>query len=206
MKLTTRELVTTAVFGALWGIVEISLGTVLKSLNVPMSGAVLAAIGLIAALVGRLFVPRRGATLFIGIIAMILKLFSLGGVIIGPMVGIFSEALVAELVLSLGGKPRRLLFVAAGALGVLWTLLQPFVTGPLLFGRTLFVVWLDFVDMGSRLLGLNNSVILWIVVALAAIHLIIGGLAGWLSWDVGRHLQIRLGRFPNVMPNHGLNI
>ena len=205
MKLTTRELVTLAVFGTLWGIVEISLGTVLKSLNVPMSGAVLAAVGLTVALVGRLFVPRRGATLFIGIIAMMLKLFSLGGVIIGPMLGIFSEALVAELILSLGGKPRRWLFVLTGALGVLWALAQPFVTGPLLFGRTLFVVWLDLVDRGSQLLGLNESVILWIVVALVAIHLVIGGLAGWLSWDIGRQLQIRLGKSPNSALKHGLN-
>ncbi len=69
----------------------------------------LAAIGLTVALVGRVFVPRRGSTLFIGVIAMLLKLFSLGGVIIGPMVGIFTEALVAEIVLSLAGKaaPRR---------------------------------------------------------------------------------------------------
>lgn len=206
MKLTTRELVTIAVFGTLWGIVEISLGTVLKSLNVPMSGAVLAAIGLTVAMVGRLFVPRRGATLFVGIIAMILKLFSLGGVVIGPMVGIFSEALVAELVLSLGGKPRRWLFMVAGALGVLWTLLQPFVTGPLLFGQTLFVVWLDFVDRGSRLLGLNSSVILWIILALAAIYLFIGGLAGWLSWDIGHRLQVRLGKSPNSTFKHGLNL
>jgi hypothetical protein len=205
MKLTTRELVTAAVFGTLWGIVEISLGAVLKSLNVPMSGAVLAAIGLIVVLVGRLFVPRRGATLFIGTIALILKLFSLGGVIIGPMIGIFSEALVAELVLSLGGKPRRWLFMLAGALGVLWTLLQPFVTGPLLFGRTLLVVWLDIVEMGSRLLGLNSSVVVWIILALVAIHLAIGGLAGWLSWDAGRQLQIRLGKSPNASLEHKLN-
>ncbi len=194
MRLTTRELVTLAVFGTLWGFVEVSLGAVLKSFNLPLSGAVLAAIGLIVCLVGRLFVPRRGGTLFIGIIAMILKLFSLGGVLIGPMVGIISEALVAELVLSLGGKPRRVFFILAGALGVLWTLVQPFVTGPLLFGRTLFVIWLDFIDLGSRLLGLDSNVVLGIVVMLAAIHLAIGGLAGWLSWDIGRHLQIRLGK------------
>ena len=52
MKFSTRELVTLAVFGVLWGIVEISLGTVLKSLNVPLSGVVLGAIGLSIALVG----------------------------------------------------------------------------------------------------------------------------------------------------------
>lgn len=200
MKSTTRELVTIAVFGTLWGMIEISLGTVLKALNIPLSGAVLAAVGLTVALVGRLFVPRRGATLFIGVIAMLLKLFSLGGVVIGPMLGIFSEALVAELVLSLGGKPRRPLFIAAGALGVLWTLVQPLVTGPLLFGRELFVVWLDFIDRGSRLLGLNSQVIWWIVLGLVAVYLLIGGLAGWLSWDIGRHLQKRLGKSPRTAP------
>jgi hypothetical protein len=194
MKLSTRELATIAVFGTLWGISEISLGSVLKSLNVPFSGAALSAIGLTIALVGRVFVPKKGSTLFIGVIAMLLKLFSLGGVIIGPMVGIISEALVAEIVLSLSGKPRRLSFVLAGALGVAWTLVQPFVTGPLLFGRSLFVVWLDLLDTGSRLLGLSGSAALWIVAAMLVIYLSIGSVAGWLSWDVARQLQTRLGR------------
>lgn len=194
MKLSTRELATIAVFGTLWGLSEISLGSVLKSLNIPFSGAVLAAIGLTIALVGRAFVPKKGSTFFIGVIAMLLKLFSLGGVIIGPMVGIISEALVAEIVLSLMGKPSRVSFLLAGALGVAWTLLQPFVTGPLLFGRTLFVVWLDLLDSGTRLLGLDTNAALWIVVALLAIYLSIGGLAGWLSWDLALQLKTRMGR------------
>jgi len=194
VKLSTRELATIAVFGTLWGISEITLGSVLKSLNVPFSGAVLAAIGLMIALVGRTFVPKKGSTLFVGVIAMLLKLFSLGGVIIGPMVGIFSEALVAEIVLSLSGDSRRFTFLLAGALGVVWTLLQPFVTGPLLFGRSLFVVWLDLLDTGSRLLGLSGSAVLWIVVAMLAIYLFIGCVAGWLSWEVAGQVQNRLGR------------
>jgi hypothetical protein len=194
MKLSTRELATLAVFGALWGLVEISLGSVLKTLNIPLSGVVLAAIGLMIALVGRVFVPRRGSTLFIGVIAMLLKLFSLGGVIIGPMIGILSEALVAEIVLSLAGKPRRSAFVLAGALGVGWVLLQPFITNPLLFGRTLFTVWLDLLDRGSQLLGLDSSAGLWIFLALLAIYMAAGSLVGWFSWDIARLLQVRLGR------------
>ena len=201
MKLSTRELATIAVFGTLWGISEISLGSVLKSLNIPFSGAVLAAIGLVIALVGRAFVPKKGSTLVVGVIAMLLKLFSLGGVIIGPMVGIFSEALVAEIALSLTGKPRRFSFILAGALGVAWCLLQPFVTGPLLFGRTLFVVWLDLLDIGTRFLGLNANAAFAIVAALLAIYLAIGCVAGWLSWDLARQLKIRTGR-PQVEGLH----
>ena len=194
MKLSTRELATLAVFGALWGLSEATLGSVLKTLNIPMSGVVLSAIGLTIALVGRVFVPRRGSTLFIGAIATLVKLFSLGGVIIGPMVGIITEAIVAEIVLSLAGKPRRTAFTLAGALGVAWVVLQPFVTGPLLFGRTIFTTWLDLIDRGSRLLGLDPSAALWIVLAYLAIHVIIGSLTGWLSWDIAHLLQVRLGR------------
>jgi hypothetical protein len=194
MRLSTRELATLAVFGAIWGIFEISLGSVLKSLNIPLSGMVLAVIGLTVALIGRAFVPKPGSTLFIGVIAMLIKLFSLGGVILGPMVGILTEALVAEIVLSLLGKPGRLAFVLSAGLGVAWVLLQPFVTGPLLFGRTVFVVWLDLLDAGSRLLGLGANAALWVVIALLAIHFVIGGLAGWLSWDLARQLQARLGK------------
>jgi hypothetical protein len=194
MKLSTRELATLAVFGALWGLVETSLGSVLKTLNIPLSGVVLASVGLMIALTGRLFVPRRGSTLFIGVIATLLKLFSLGGVIIGPMVGILSEAIIAEIVLSLAGNPKRSAFALAGALGVTWVLVQPFVTGPLLFGRTLFTVWLDLLDKGLQLLGLSSSAAVWIVLGLLAIHLAIGGIVGWLSWDVGHLLQKRLGR------------
>jgi hypothetical protein len=194
MKLSTRELATLAVFGALWGLVEVSLGSALKTLNLPLSGVVLACIGLIVALTGRVFVPRRGSTLFIGVIAMLLKLFSLGGVIFGPMFGILTEALIAESVLSLAGSPRRAAFTLASALGVAWVLLQPFVTGPLLFGRTLFTVWLDLLDRGNQLLGLAPSAALWIVVGLLAIHLVIGGVCGWISWDIARLLQVRQGR------------
>jgi hypothetical protein len=196
MKFSTRELVTMAVFGTLWGISEMSLGTVLKSLNVPLSGVVLSTIGLVVVLVGRVFVPRRGSTLFIGVIACLLKLFSLGGVIVGPMVGILSEAIIAELALSALGRPRRAAFLVAGVAGVLCPLVQPFITNPLLFGRTLFTVWLDLLDLGSRLFGLDSSAVLWIVLGLVAVHTAIGLVAGWLAWDAGRVLQARLGKAP----------
>jgi ABC-type thiamin/hydroxymethylpyrimidine transport system permease subunit len=194
MKLKTRELVTIAVFGTLWGLVEISLGTVLKSFRLPLSGVVLSAIGLMIAMIGRVFVPRRGSTLFVGVIAMLLKLFSLGGVILGPMIAIAAEAVVAEIVLTLFKRPGRKAFLATGSLGVLWVLIHPFVTNPLLFGRTAFVVWLDLLDTGSRLIGLDTNAVVWILLFMVAIHLAVGALAGWLAWDLGRQLHARLGK------------
>ncbi|MGM0385759.1 MAG: hypothetical protein ACQERF_07250 [Actinomycetota bacterium] len=194
MKFSTRELATLAVFGALWGLVEITLGAVIKTLNIPLSSLILVSIGLAVALVGRVYVPRRGSTLFIGVIAMLLKLFSVGGVVLGPMVAILFEALIAELVLSSMGRPRRTSFVVAGAAGVAWLLVHPFLTGLLFFGRSLFVVWQDLLDLGNRVLGLDPSAAVWIVLALAIIHLAIGAVVGWVSWDLARTLKKRTGR------------
>jgi hypothetical protein len=195
MKLTTRQLVTLAVFGALWGGVEISLGSVLKALNVPLSGAVLAAIGLMIALIARQFVPRRGTTLFVGVIAMLLKLFSIGSILVGPMIGILMEAVLAEIMLSLFKQPRLLACLLAGAAGTLWTLVQPFVTGVLLFGRDLFTIWLDLLDLGERLFGINPDAAWLIVIILVLVYLAIGLAGGWAAWGLGRLL---LARMPNV--------
>jgi hypothetical protein len=193
MKFTTRELVIMAVFGALWGLVEISLGSVFHAIDLPMTGMALSIIGVMVAAIGRLFIPKRGSTIFIGVIAMVLKLFSIGSAVIGPMIGIFTEALVAELILDAFGKPSQPAFITACAGASLWTLAQPFVTGVLLFGRNLLVVWLDLLDMGTRVFGIPYQAAFWIVVVLVAVHLLFGGLGGWLAWKLGLVLKTRLG-------------
>ena len=58
MKFSTRELVTMAVFGALWGLVEISLGSVFHAIDLPLTGMALAIIGVMVASIGT---PVRAA-------------------------------------------------------------------------------------------------------------------------------------------------
>lgn len=193
MKFSTRELVTMAVFGALWGMVEISLGSVFHAIDLPMSGMALAVVGVMVASIGRLFVPRRGSTIFIGIIALVLKLFSIGSAVIGPMIGILIEALIAELILDAFMKPSMLAFAFACAGAALWTLVQPFITGVVLFGRNLLLIWLDLLDLGNRLFGLPSQAAIWIVLVLVTVHLVFGVLGGWLAWRLGQVLKTRLG-------------
>jgi hypothetical protein len=194
MKFNTRQLVILAVFGALWGLVEISLGSVLHAIRMPMSGVVLSAIGLTIALIGRFFVPKVGSTLFIGLIAMILKLFSIGSVVVGPMIGILAAAIIAEIVLTAAQRPSRLAFLLAGGLAVLWTLIQPFFAGLLLFGRDAMSIWLGLLEEGARLFGLGTEAAVVIMMLLVVVRLLIGAAAGWLAWRVGGLLQTRLGR------------
>ena len=192
MKFSTRELVIMAVFGALWGMVEISLGSVFHAIDLPMSGMALAVVGVMVASMGRLFVPRRGSTIFIGVIALVLKLFSIGSAVIGPMIGILAEALIAELILDAFIKPSMIAFAFACAGAALWTLVQPFITGVLLFGRNLLLIWLDLLDLGNRLFGLPSQAAVWIVLVLVAVHLVVGMVGGWLAWRLGQVLKTRL--------------
>jgi len=190
---STRDLVTLAVFGALWGAAEISLGSVLHALHLPLTGLVTGAVGMVIALTGYCFVPRRGAVLVIGVVSALLKIFSIGSTVLGPMLAIVMEALVAELGLALaGGKPRRFVLVLAGGLGVLWSFVHPFVTLGLFGGRGMFAVIQRVVENGVRLFGLDPHAVVLIVLITAALHLLVGLAAGALAYDLGRQLAHRL--------------
>jgi hypothetical protein len=63
----------------------------------------------------------------------------------------------------------------------------------LLFGRDIFIIWLDLLDMGSRLFGISSEAAMWIVLILGSAHLALGAGAGWLAWRSGRLLQARFG-------------
>lgn len=194
MRFTTRELVMLGIFGALWGGVEITLGSVFHTLNIPMTGMLLSAIGLTVAMVGRYYVPRAGSTFFLGALAAMLKMVSLGGIVIWPMIAIMMEAVVAEIVLTLTGKPTRASFVLAGALGVFYTVIHPFLSQGLLAGQGILFVWELLVERGIQLFRLPVTAA-WIVVSLyTLIHLVTGLVAGLLAWDVARTLRGRLAR------------
>jgi ABC-type thiamin/hydroxymethylpyrimidine transport system permease subunit len=192
MRFTIRDLVYIGVFGALWGAAEMTLGSLLHVLNVPFSGALLAGIGITIALIGRLFVPRTGSVLFIGLVTALLKMLSLGGIVLNPMIGIVAESLLVEVVLTLWGRPRRASFAVAGSLAALWPFVHPFFTQGILAGQGILTIYGRTLEKGAKLLGLDPSALLLVLGGLIGIHLLIGIIAGLLAWDAGRIVQLRL--------------
>jgi hypothetical protein len=200
---TTRDWVYIAVFGALWGAIEITLGAYLHVIFPPLAdtflvGVIMAGLGGIIALTGRHFVPHTGSVLMIGVVTALLKALSLGGVKIGPMVAILAESLLVEAGLLLA-HPRfsvhpRLAFTLAGALAVGWNFIHKFVMMRLLFGKGVSEVAVKMVNDGSKLLGLDVRYSLAILVVLFAIRLVVGAAAGWLAWDLGGAVRRRLAR------------
>jgi hypothetical protein len=191
MRLSLKDLTIVAAMGSLWGSSEISFGSFLHVWNVPFTGTILGGIGIAIALVARLVVPRRGSTLMVAVIASLLKALSVGGVVLAPMIAIVMEGAIAELVLSAGGRPRRLTFCLAGALAIAWNLVHPLVVQGLLFGAGIFTTYERLIRQGASLFGLSSSSVVVVLVALLALHLIAGAVAGLIAWQAGASVIAR---------------
>jgi len=196
---TVRDWVYIAVFGALWGALELTLGAYLHVLFPPLAntfftGLIMAGIGALIALVGRTFVPQTGAVLFIGIVTALLKVLSLGGAKIGPVVAILAEVILMELALLSKASPARWRYVLAGALAVAWNFFHKFVMMRLLYGKGIGEVYVKMVKEGSQTLGLDVRQAVAIIVVLFLFRVIVGAVAGWLGWDLGRLVARRLAR------------
>jgi hypothetical protein len=190
---STRDLVTVAVFGALWGAAEMSLGALLHALKLPLTGLAMTAIGLLIALTGYRFVPRRGAVLAIATVCSLLKALSVGSIVLSPMLAILIEGLLAELGLTLAGGGTGVVPLAtAGAAGALWVPLHPFVSQGLLAGQGMIEIYRRLLASGARLLHLDPRAIPVIVIGLLVLHAGVGAIAGALAHGLGRQLAHRL--------------
>jgi len=196
---TVRSWVTIGLFGALWGVIELTLGSVLHTIFPPqadtfLTGVVMAGIGVAVALTGRHFVPNRGSVFLIGVVTALIKLLSPGGVKIGPVVAIIAESVLMEATLWIARTPRRWAFVLGGALAVGWNFFHKFIMMRLLFGKGIVEVYAKMVREGSRMLGLDVSAAILILAVLLLVRLVVGGVGGWIAWGLGGAVARRLGR------------
>jgi hypothetical protein len=195
-RFSVRDLVFIGLFGAIWGALEIGLGSYLHVLNIPFTGTVMTGIGITVGLVGRSFVPKRGSVMFIGVVTAMLKAFSLGGIVLNPMIGILMESALAEVGLIFSAKPRRWTFVLAGVLAVSWDFFHPFFTQGILAGRGIFTIYERTIQQGASLLGIDQSAILVILLCLVALRLVVGLATGVFAWTLTVAVRSRLGEVP----------
>jgi len=181
IRFTNREIALLALFSALWAIIEINLGLVIKMLRVPFSGALLTFLGLMVIFMGRNIIPKRGTVILMGVTTAFLKMVYLGGIAIYPIIGILIESVLVEIGLY-KDKPKRYNYGSAGSLAMLWTFFHPFFTQGLLAGWGILKVYLLIIERGAKFLGIQEqqTVLIFLIVLLFHWTLgIIAGLAGW---------------------------
>ncbi len=184
-----------ALFGSLWGAAEVSLGALLSAARVPLAGVLMAAIGVLCLVTARRLFPSVGINLLMGVVAAFLKVFSAGGFILGPVLGILTEACMVELAMTATAS-RAAGALVGGALALATAPLQKvlwlvFVTGP--EGAAAFEGALRRV---AATVGWRGPAPLSLIAALAAATALVGAVVGALAWRVAGRVRRRLRGAP----------
>lgn len=181
-----RSLVYIAVFGALWGLAEATIGTLLHILHIPLAGAILGSIGMGIVLVARVFNNRWGSTLTMAFIASSIKMLSFSTVKLGPFLAILVEGLFLELVFCIVGN-GRLAFVLSALLIAVYPIMQNIFTKSILFGQSFVLIILDLAKGISDKIGYQAG---WLMLGIyVLLHIIISTFAAVSSWFIIKRLK-----------------
>ena len=177
----TRDVIRIAMFGALWGALEVSVGTWLHALGLPVAGLIMAPLGVTVALAGRRIIGRNGSVIAIAAVAAALKAVSFGGVVLSPMLAILLQGAIAEAVTFGPARPARWRMALAGALAVCWNVFHPIVGQGILAGRGVYAMYLVVIQRALDLLGMSPAMALAALGGVVAIYLVVGALAGLMA-------------------------
>ncbi len=110
-----------AVVGSLWGSIEIIVGSFFHNIKMPMSGTILAVLGISLLVAFGQIWKDKGLFWRAGLIAAVMKSVSPSAVLIGPMTGIFLEALLFEFAVTVFG--RNVFAYVLGAISALYSVI-----------------------------------------------------------------------------------
>ena len=172
-----------SVLGSIWASIEILLGSFLHNLKIPFSGMILSFIG-VWLIISFLQVWKEiGLVWRAGIICALMKSISPSAIILGPMIGILTEALLIEFFIFALGK-NIVGYLFAGAFAVLSSLLQKFFSLLILYGFDFLKILNDLYHFAVKQIGLNALSPLNLLIVITTIYVIIGmvgALAGYFT-------------------------
>jgi hypothetical protein len=184
-----------ALFGALWGTLEASLGTMLQLGQVPMGGMVMSSLGVICLITLRRLQPRVGVCLIAGAAAVFLKVFTIGGLYPGPLIGISLQAIAVEAAFTVTFS-RAPGAVIGGALAVASSPLQKFVKVWIVAGPEAVRSAVQGIQRLSGLAGLPQLEGVTMLILLVCVAAALGGVVGSLAWVLAGRVLQRIGRSP----------
>jgi hypothetical protein len=189
----SKSTVLIGVFGALWGLMEISLGTLVKGLRIPMGGAMLTAVACLIFLTGRYFIRRKFSILIMGGIAATIKVFSVGTVIAGPFMAILIEACIAEILILFLGI-NRLSFILTSMVLVIYTIIHPFISQGIIFGANIYKVYLETIQKVADVFHTSYQYLAVIVLLYILMHALLGGISGWIAYSLAKRVENEYGQ------------
>lgn len=187
-KLSESNLINTAVFAAVWGLAEISIGTFLHASKIPFRGAIMSLAAILILVSARSVLNYRGSLILLGIVTATFRLFLGVGFNITPFVAILIESLIAEIILNRVGF-NRIMSVLTGAAIMMYTLLHGLIMQAVFLGIDIYKVYYELVLSFTNKIGLSENVVIIALLTVPFIHLIFGAISASFGYSVGRQIQ-----------------
>jgi nucleoside-triphosphatase THEP1 len=172
-----------SVVGSIWASVEIILGSFLHNLKIPLSGMILSFIS-VWLLVSFLQVWKENGLIWrAGLICALMKSISPSAFILGPMIGIFTEAILIDLFIFLFGK-NLFGYLIGGAFAVLSTILHKLVSLLILYGFDFIKILSDLYMYAVRQINVEHLSPVFMIILISVIYIITGmtgSVAGYLT-------------------------
>lgn len=192
LKSKSSDIAFIATFGCLWGIMEIVIGSYLHVFRVPFAGILISFLALLIFLSGAAFTGDRFAVIKMGAVACIVRLFSIGNIIIAPIFAIAIEAILANSILLLFSM-NRFSYALTGGVILLYTFSHKLIIQGILFGHGIYTMYLEVIEEGSRVLGIGREHAFFVIAVLVLIHIVIGLTGGIIAFGLARQAKKRLG-------------
>ena len=172
--------------GIIWGLIEILLSPVIKSIQPALFGFIMPFITVLIILIGRYYVPHYGSIILMGIIAAVMKYLLSGMVLHGAFMAILLEALLAEIILSILNM-NLVSYILVGISTELYSAIHPLISKGLFCQSAHY---LKFKKLLINLFDFNASAMSYEVTSsiLIVSHILFGVLAGLIFIWIKRYL------------------
>jgi len=144
-----------SVVGSLWASVEIIMGSFFHNLQLPIAGTLLAGFTVVFIIAILQIWPYSGMVWRAGLICALMKSISPSAVILGPMTGIFLEALLIELIIFIFGK-NIFAYLIAGAVAVSSALFHKLITLLIIYGLDTVRILVNLYHFSAKQLNIEN--------------------------------------------------
>lgn len=180
-ELNYNEFIITALFGALWGIIEISLGTILHASKIPFRGTALTIIAVVLITTSRSFINYKGSMILISTVAATLKLIMLPGFNITPFIAILMQGIIAEIVFTFFSY-QLISSLLAGSFIMLYTLIHSLLMQGIFFGLGIYNVYIEIMNSIGKAINYEGQMSLILIPVIVFIYILTGAGAGWFGY------------------------
>jgi len=174
-----RMVVFPTIFGILWGLIEMFVGSYLHMIEFPFTGAVLAGVGAIILCLERSYTPYFRACIYTGIVAVIFKFLSIGVIKVSPAIGIMIETLIAEAILTALGPNPASYFITCCACS-LEGVPHFFISSWVRYGLGIFDAYRKILEKLGEIFHMGENPLLMFILIWVGLHLVIGIISGIL--------------------------